>query len=210
MSKLPSMPFFPADFFADTEHLSRAAAHAYLFLLGHAWLRGARLPNDDAALARMAGFRLDQWKKIKAEVMEFWRVGDDGMLRNPRQHGNFETVNTNRNINIANGKLGGRPKSLFSNVPIKANGFNLETEKKGNQNQNQNKEESLNGEVRQESGNRVFVKEGSPQWNAWEPVYRQEHGVGPPKDHPEADRTAVGWWFPSEWPPQSPLRPKSN
>ena len=148
MTKLPSMPFFPADFFADTEHLSPSARHAYLFLLCHAWLRGAKLPNDDAALARMAGFRMDHWRKIKAEVMAFWHVDNDGMLWNMRQRNNFEVVNATRELNKANGALGGRPKSLFSNRQIKANGFDF----KRLQNQNQNIKDSFNGKGRKEGG----------------------------------------------------------
>ena len=114
MSKLPSMPFFPADFFADTQHLTRCAAHGYLFLLGHAWLRGAKLPNDDIALARMAGMRLDQWRKAKPGIMEFWELGPDGYLTNTRLTKEWLYVCAVCKIKKLNGARGGRPKSLKS------------------------------------------------------------------------------------------------
>lgn len=43
---------------------------------------------------------------------------------------------------------------------------------------------------------RVFVGQGSPQWDAWCRYYRATKGTSPPVD----DRG--GWNFPSEWPPK--------
>ena len=174
MSKLPSMPFFPADFFADTEHLSPSARHAYLFLLCHAWLRGAKLPNDDHALARLAGFRLDIWRKLKPHVMEFWKLDHDGNLVNKRQLVNFETVHTTREINKANGARGGYAKALNSKNTYIANGTFKTSEALGNQNHNQILKDSFNGELRQESrwvptkriGSRLFkVGELAPAYD---------------------------------------------
>jgi 5-methylcytosine-specific restriction endonuclease McrA len=72
MSDNPSMPMFWAEFFSDTEHLPEDAAKAYLFLLGHAWIRGARLPDDDLALARMSRVGPRKWTAIKSIVMGLW------------------------------------------------------------------------------------------------------------------------------------------
>jgi uncharacterized protein YdaU (DUF1376 family) len=128
MTKLPSMPFFPVDFFADTEHLSPSARHAYAFLLLHGWIRSATLPNDDASLARLAGFRIDIWRKIKPQVMQFFELGPDGLLRNRRMSKELSYVVKKRERNSLNGALGGRPKSLKYNTLTKANGFDSETE----------------------------------------------------------------------------------
>lgn len=114
MAKLPAMPFFPADFFADTEHMRPEAAKAYLFLLGHAWIRGARLPNDDGALARMARLSPRAWAGVKAGVLEMWVAGTDGYLRNDRLTREYEFVCEKAQKNRVNGSLGGKSKSQKS------------------------------------------------------------------------------------------------
>jgi uncharacterized protein YdaU (DUF1376 family) len=199
MTKLPSMPFFPADFFADTEHLTRCAAHGYLFLLGHAWLRGAKLPNDDVALARMAGVRGDQWKKIKPEIMEFWKLGPDGCLTNSRLTKEWSWVEGNRTRNKLNGALGGRPKYLKSNIEAKPNGLFSKTGVKA-PTPTPIKKESLNGILGQKRESRHFVQKGTPQWNAWVVAYQRSHGK-PPLVILHYETREKGMFFPTEWPP---------
>lgn len=109
MTKLHSMPLFPSDFFADTEHISGEAARAYLFLLAHAWIRGAKLPNDDAALARLARMGIRSWRAIRGEVLSFWRL-EDGFWHQPRLTKEYEFVRRRASVNSENGRLGGRPK----------------------------------------------------------------------------------------------------
>lgn len=46
----------------------------------------------------------------------------------------------------------------------------------------------------------IFVMEDTPQWNAWEPVYRKSHGKPPPKITQRGTMNR-GWYFPTEWPP---------
>src|SRR4051812_30423485 len=106
--KLAAMPWFPADFFADTEHVCDDAAKAYLFLLGHAWIRGARLPNDDAALARMARVSIKKWVAIRDAVMSFWKLCEDGFWRQQRMSKEYEFVSRRAEANRKNGSLGGQ------------------------------------------------------------------------------------------------------
>lgn len=42
----------------------------------------------------------------------------------------------------------------------------------------------------------VFVRQGTPQWEAWDRHYRQTQGKGPPCVN-------EGWRFPTEWPPET-------
>ncbi len=84
MATMHSMPVFWAEFFADTERVSDDAAKAYIFLLGHAWLQGAKLPDDDAVLARLARVSRNKWNAIKTEVLSFWIKLDDGSLTQKR------------------------------------------------------------------------------------------------------------------------------
>jgi uncharacterized protein YdaU (DUF1376 family) len=54
MSDQPYMPLFPADFLADTLHLSAAEIGQYMLILMAMWRNGGYLPDDDAMLARVA------------------------------------------------------------------------------------------------------------------------------------------------------------
>jgi uncharacterized protein YdaU (DUF1376 family) len=110
MSKMHYMPMFWSDFFADTESVTDDAAKAYLFLLGHAWLRGAKLPNDDRILARLARCTSKKWSGIKSEIMPFFALGADGQLTQKRLLKEWENVSSKVEKNRANGSLGGQRK----------------------------------------------------------------------------------------------------
>lgn len=214
MSKLPSMPFYPADFFADTRHLSWECQGLYLLMLMHAWLSGGSLPSDEKTLIRILRIHGNRWNALKKDVLPFWHT-ENSRLFQGRLSRNWEEIHAKITTNIENGKLGGRPpKSLLSNGWAKPNGFNLETQTKGNYNYNQNyKEDSyLIEKGKKKANGQVFVKEDTPQWKAWAEHYRKssDTGTGPPKAHSDEDRTAVGWWFPTEWPPKSQPPPRSN
>lgn len=124
------MPMFWADFFADTAHVSGSVASTYAVLLGHAWLRGGTLPNDDKQLSFMARLRPGQWALLKNDVMAFWELGEDGHYRNCRLSREWRFVERKRNQQRLNGAHGGRPKSLKSNIEAKPDGLFLETEGK--------------------------------------------------------------------------------
>ena len=111
MSQLYAMPMFWADFFADTEHLSEDAAKAHLFLIGHAWIRGARLPDDDAVLARLSRLSPRRWAAIKSDVLLLWAKQEDGRLSQKRMAKEFENVRARVEKNRENGSKGGRPKT---------------------------------------------------------------------------------------------------
>ena len=111
MSKLQSMPLFPADFFADTAHMDTTAAKAYLYLLMHAWLREAKLPNDDMVLARLAGVSRKVWPHIKQAILALWALGDDGYWRQKRLSKEYDYVCRRVEGNRKNGSAGGRAKA---------------------------------------------------------------------------------------------------
>lgn len=70
----PWMPWYVADFVADTQHLDAALTGAYMLLIGHYWLRG-QLPDDDAALARIARMSAPEWRKARPTLQAFFRDG---------------------------------------------------------------------------------------------------------------------------------------
>lgn len=72
--KRPWMPLYPADYLADTGHLSVAEHGAYMLLIMHYWVNEG-LPTDDRLLARIARMTPQQWKAARPAISEFF---DDG------------------------------------------------------------------------------------------------------------------------------------
>ncbi len=110
MAELPAHPIFWSDFFADTEHMSEAAAKAYLFIIGHSWIRGGKLKNDDRLIARLCRLTLRRWLGIKDEVMEMLEVDDDGFIYQRRVRKDYVNVQRRSMVNSKNGSKGGKAK----------------------------------------------------------------------------------------------------
>lgn len=70
------MPMYWADYWKDTEHLSREEDSSYMRLIGHYWTRGEPLPNDDARLARLARCTPREWAKTRPALAEFFDIRD--------------------------------------------------------------------------------------------------------------------------------------
>lgn len=67
MSHHPWMPFYVADYLADTGHLSTLEHGAYLLLIMHYWRRGG-LPTNDAQLARVCHLSEAEWQEIRTTL----------------------------------------------------------------------------------------------------------------------------------------------
>lgn len=65
------MPFYGAEYHADTPHLTTLQHGAYLLLLWAHWRLGD-LPDDDAQLATITKLRMEQWRKISPVLREFF------------------------------------------------------------------------------------------------------------------------------------------
>jgi uncharacterized protein YdaU (DUF1376 family) len=223
------MPFFPADFFADTQHISGQAAAVYLVLLGHAWLRGANLPNDQKTLARLARVSWQRWTSMKDEIMPFWDLGPDGLLRQKRQFQDHQNVKRKTKISSdsANRRWGKNQLDINESSNANASKLHMPNASKGNANYNYKEERFLfnesrpekgNGELmntqieerwmneqelrRQASGQKVYVKQHTPAGEAWAAWSQRNLRAGQVWDR------NGGWWFPSEWPPNE--KPKET
>lgn len=67
----PWMPFYVADYLADTGHLSTVEHGAYLLLIMHYWQSGG-LPADDKKLARIARLQPNEWASIRDTIADFF------------------------------------------------------------------------------------------------------------------------------------------
>lgn len=70
------MPWYVADYLADTTHLSTERHGAYCLMLMAAWKRGGTLPKDDQQLAEVTKLGMAKWKASKEVLLEFFK--DDG------------------------------------------------------------------------------------------------------------------------------------
>lgn len=79
MRAAPAMPLFGDAYMADTRHLSLEEHGAYFHLLMIAWRSdNCALPNDDKRLAMMLGVTAKKWTKLKAAIMPFWTLDEQG------------------------------------------------------------------------------------------------------------------------------------
>lgn len=69
---MPYMPFFIAEYLADTAHLSAAEHGAYLLLIMNYWQRGKPLPAEDRKLARIARMSDDEWAESRETLSQFF------------------------------------------------------------------------------------------------------------------------------------------
>lgn len=116
MSSIPYFPFYPADYLADTAHLSTEQHGAYLLLLITAWSRGGRLPADHQKLARIARVNARRWHIISEDVLAFFEVDGDEIY-SPRMVRDYKKAVSKSEKRSAIGRLGGSAKSLKNKEP---------------------------------------------------------------------------------------------
>ncbi len=69
----PYMPFYVADYLADTGHLSAAENGAYLLLIMHYWRTGG-LPPDDEMRRRVSRMTHREWQRSRTTVLGFFSI----------------------------------------------------------------------------------------------------------------------------------------
>lgn len=75
MSATPWMPFYVADYIADTRRLTTEQHGACLLLLMDSWASGA-LPDDDDVLARVAGLDAERWAQVRPVIARYFQIAD--------------------------------------------------------------------------------------------------------------------------------------
>lgn len=67
------MPWYVADYLADTTHLSTERHGAYCLMIMAAWKRGGLLPKDDQQLAEITKLGTTKWRASKDVLLELFR-----------------------------------------------------------------------------------------------------------------------------------------
>jgi uncharacterized protein YdaU (DUF1376 family) len=74
MSAPPWMPFYVADYLADTRRLTTLEHGAYILLIMDYWRNGC-LPDDDERLARIAGLPVCEWICVRIAIEPLFQHG---------------------------------------------------------------------------------------------------------------------------------------
>lgn len=85
------MPLYVGDYLGDTVHLSCMEHGAYLLLLMCMWRAGGELPDDDVKLAKYCRTRLDQWRKLRPVLEDFFQVSG-GVWTHTRVRGELKAA----------------------------------------------------------------------------------------------------------------------
>lgn len=207
MAALPHMPFFPADYLADTQHLSTTEHGAYLLLIFAYWMRGEPLPLDDKRLARITRLPDGEWMEMRETIFEFFRVDGD-VLVHPRIAEDLEKVATKvekaRSAGRASVQAAAQRRSSVRSTDVTADveaSVIADAPTIQSQIQSQtspNGDGSLSGKPRKKPATRlpedfepILTPAAQANWNALEHPFRE---LAKFKDHALTnDRRAVDW-----------------
>jgi len=125
MSKAPFLPLATDAFIGDTTGLNAAETGAYMMLLICQWRNnGLPLENNPKKLQRMTRCTKAQYNRVWPEIAHFFEVTET-TISQKRVEKDFLEVLKKIQVKRESGKRGGRPKSLKSKEPPKANGYDL-------------------------------------------------------------------------------------
>lgn len=110
----PYIPFYPADYLADTMHLSLEEHGAYLKLLMVLWRAGGYLADDDKKLCMVLGVNSKKWLTIKASISPFFNYCD-GQFYQKRLLAERKKAEAKSKTRSDVGSMGGLAKSQKNN-----------------------------------------------------------------------------------------------
>ncbi len=107
------MPFYPADYLADTGHLTTQEHGAYFLLILHYW-SNAGLPADERKLARIARMSSSEWTATRDTIADFF----DANWQHFRIDAELATARERHEARAIAGSRGGkaRGKQCLSNA----------------------------------------------------------------------------------------------
>jgi uncharacterized protein YdaU (DUF1376 family) len=113
------MPFYVADYEADTSHLTMEEDGAYNRLLRLCWRTpGCSIPDDDAWIARMLRADEDTMARVVRPILAEFFKRRRGRLFSPRQLREFERAKSTSLKRSLAGSKGGRPRKALKENEI--------------------------------------------------------------------------------------------
>lgn len=113
---LPYFPLYPADFEADTSHLTLEEDGAYNRLLRLCWMTpGCSLPDDPAWIARRMRVDMATFERVVAPLLEEFFRKARKRIHSPRMSREFARAKLSNELRVSAGKKGGRPRKALKN-----------------------------------------------------------------------------------------------
>lgn len=113
---LAYFPFYPADYEADTAHLSLEEDGCYNRLLRLCWTTpGCSLPDDKAWLMRRLRVDEGTYERVVVVIVGEFFKRRRGRIHSPRLTAIFEETNAAHKRRVNAGKKGGRPRKQLKN-----------------------------------------------------------------------------------------------
>lgn len=109
------MPWWVADYLADTQHLSTVEHGAYCLLIMHYWRHGS-VPDDNKQLAAITKLKLSDWLKHRATVATFFLEG----WKHKRIETEIAKANAKHEKRQTSGKKGGDASAKVKQNPSNA------------------------------------------------------------------------------------------
>jgi uncharacterized protein YdaU (DUF1376 family) len=107
------MPWYIADYLADTAHLRAAQSGAYLHLIMHYWQHGG-VPDDNSQLAAIARMTGSEWKKARPIIEPFFQMPG---WKHKRVEEEIAKADAKYELRAAAGKAGGEAKAKAKQKP---------------------------------------------------------------------------------------------
>lgn len=103
------MPFYVADYLADTMHFTCPQHGAYLMLLFAGWIAGGDLPDSDEQIAAITKQTPRDWLRMRPIIAAKFTIAD-GVWRQNRLSRELMKATGMYQASVENGKRGGRPR----------------------------------------------------------------------------------------------------
>lgn len=110
----PYIPFYPADYLADTMHLTLEEHGAYLKLLMVLWRAGGWLEDDDKKISVILGVGIKKWKSLKPSITPFFAYEEGRFCQLRLSRERILAAEKRQKCSIS-GSAGGKAKAMKNN-----------------------------------------------------------------------------------------------